>query len=154
MSALSDALKDVLVRFGVIKSEAPAEEQVSYEIVYEPDVQDAHGQWMTAETIRKGCENFNQNLEAGVVQPNLYHIQNTDKFSIEKSWINEELDVKVAGTDEPIKAGAWVVKVKYHDSNLWELKKAGVVQGVSIGCMGNINEITGEITDLTFDGEE
>jgi hypothetical protein len=154
MSALSDALKDVLVRFGVIKSEAPLEEeQISYEIVYEPEVKDGHGQWMTADTIRKGCENFNENLAAGIVQPNLYHLADTDKFTIEKSWINEELDVVVSGSEEPISAGSWVVKVKYNDKNLWSLKKAGVVQGVSIGCMGNINEETGEITDLTFDGE-
>jgi hypothetical protein len=154
MSALSEALKDVLVKFGVMKAaETPVEEKVSYEIVFEPDVKDAHEQWMTAETIEKGCANFNENLEAGVVQPNLFHLSDTDKFSIEKSWINQELDVVVSGSEEPIKAGAWVVKVKYHDDTLWALKKAGIVQGVSIGCMGNINEETGEITNLTFDGE-
>lgn len=155
MSTFSDALKDVCIRFGIIKSaDEPKEEMVSYEIVYEPDVKDAHGQWMTKETIEKGCENFNKNLEAGIVKSNLYHLAETDLFTIEKSWINQDLDVIVKDSNEPIPAGAWVVKVKYNDENLWALKKAGVIQGVSMGCMGNIDEVTGEITDLTFDGEQ
>lgn len=124
---------------------------ISYEIVYEPNVMDAHNQWMSPETIFKACENFNQNLEKGLVKPNLYHLENTDLFSIEKTWIQEELDVQVVETGEIIKAGTWVCKLKYNSSDLWELKKAGIVGGVSIGATGRINETTGEITDVNFD---
>lgn len=130
------------------------EEMVSYEVVYEPNVKDAHGQWMSLETVEKGCENFNANLNKGVVQPNLFHLQNTDAFSIEDTWIQKEFDVKVVQTDEVIKAGTWVAKIKYHDKELWELKKAGVIGGVSIGGSGYVNQETGEITDLTFNDDE
>lgn len=154
MSKLSEALNEVLVRFGIIKAAEPVVEQkIAYEVVYEPDTVDAHGEWMSAETIRKGCENFNENLSKGCIQSNLFHMEGTDKFTIEKSWINEELDVIVSGSDQPIKAGSWVVKIQYHDDNLWALKKADLIQGVSIGGMGYKNEETGEITGLTFDGE-
>lgn len=129
------------------------EEMVSFEVVYEPDTKDAHGEWMSAETIEKACENFNKNLKAGVVQPNLFHLENTDLFTIEDTWVQKELDVKVIQTDEVIKAGTWVAKVKYNDPTLWELKKQGVIGGVSIGGKGKINAKTGEITNVSFDGE-
>lgn len=138
----------------VNKSEStPQEEMISYEVVYEPLVKDAHGEWMSEETLALACENFNANLSKGVVQPNLFHLQNTDAFSIEDTWIQKELDIVVESTGEKIKAGTWVCKIKYKDENLWELKKSGVIGGVSIGGSGTINQETGEITNVTFDGE-
>lgn len=130
------------------------EEMVSYEVVYEPLVKDAHGEWMSESTIEKACENFNQNLEKGVVNSNLFHLEETDSFTIESTWVQKELDVKVIQTDEVIKAGTWVAKIKYNSEDLWNLKKAGVIGGVSIGGKGKINQKTGEITNVTFDGGE
>lgn len=129
------------------------EEMVSYEVVYEPLVKDAHGEWMSEETIAEACDNFNQNLEKGIVSPNLFHLQNTDSFTIESTWVQKELDVKVVQTGEVIKAGTWIAKIKYNDEALWELKKQGVVGGLSIGGKGKVNKKTGEITDVVFDGE-
>lgn len=126
------------------------EEMVSYEVVYEPNVKDAHGEWMSESTIEKACEDFNINLEKGIVQPNLFHMENTESFTIESTWIQKEFDVKVIQTDEVIKAGTWVAKIKYHNEDLWNLKKAGVIGGVSIGGVGKINKKTGEITDVSF----
>jgi hypothetical protein len=128
------------------------EEMVSYEVIYEPFVKDAHGEWMSDKTIEKAMENFNKNLEKGIVQPNLFHLKNTEAFSIESTWIQKELDVKVIQTDEIIKAGTWVAKIKYNDQNLWNLKKANVIGGVSIGATGVVNKDTGEITKVKFDG--
>lgn len=130
------------------------EEMVSYEVIYEPFTKDAHGEWMTDKTIEKACENFNKNLEAGVVKANLFHLKETEAFTIEKSWIQKELDVQVVQTGELIKAGTWVAKIKYNDEDLWQLKKSGVVSGVSIGAKGRINQETGEITNVTFDGDD
>lgn len=137
----------------VIKS-ADEEEMVAYEVVYEPDVKDAHGEWMSQETIIKACDNFNNNLLAGNVKPNLFHLSNTELFSIEKSWVQEEFDVIVEETGQLIKAGTWVVKIKYLDPDLWNLLKAGIIQGVSIGGRGIIDSETGEITEVTFDPVE
>lgn len=144
---------------GDTNKESPAEllkaseEMVSYEVVYEPFVKDAHNQWMSDVTLRKACENFSKNLEKGVVQPNLFHLENTKAFTIEDTWIQKELDVIVEATGEKIKAGTWIAKIKYHDNDLWILKKAGVVGGVSIGARGQVNQETGEITNVTFDGD-
>lgn len=135
------------------KKEVLDEEMVSYEVIYEPFVKDAHGEWMTDKTIEKACSNFNKNLEKGIVKANLFHIKETEAFTIESSWIQQELDVQVVQTGEVIKAGTWVAKIKYNDPVLWNLKKQGIVSGVSIGAKGTINKETGEITNVTFDGE-
>jgi hypothetical protein len=157
--ALTNAITNVLVKsFGDTsqesKPEVVSEQMVSYEIVYEPLVKDAHGEWMSEETLQLACENFNANLQKGIVQPNLFHMKNTDTFTIEDTWIQKEFDVVVDGTGEKIKAGAWICKIKYHDEDLWTLKKEGVIGGVSIGGKGSINKETGEITNVTFDGED
>ena len=136
------------------KSEVVDEEMVSYEVIYEPFTKDAHGEWMSDKTIEKAMENFNKNLEKGIVQPNLFHLKNTEAFTIESTWIQKELDVKVIQTDEIIKAGTWVAKLKYNDADLWQLKKSGVVGGVSISGMGTVNQTTGEITNVKFDGDD
>lgn len=129
------------------------EEMISYEVVYEPMIKDAHGEWMTEATIEKACENFNKNLEKGIVQPNLFHLKETDSFTIESTWVQKEFDVKVVQTNEVIKAGSWVAKIQYNDTELWNLKKQGIIGGVSIGGTGYVNKKTGEITDVSFDGE-
>ncbi len=152
------ALTEFIVKFfgdveGEQLVEKVTEQMISYEVVYEPNTKDAHGQWMSPETLELACENFNSNLQSGVVKSNLFHLENTDLFTIEKTWIQNELDVKVVGTEELIKAGTWVAKIKYNDEALWSLKKAGVIQGVSIGARGVINETSGEITNVTFDGD-
>ena len=133
---------------------AKAEEMISYEVVYEPNTKDAHGEWMSIETVQKACEDFNKYLEEGVVQPNLFHTQNTDYFTIEKSWIVPEIDMVVEATGEKVKAGTWVAKIKYNNEDLWTLKKSGVIGGVSIGATGVVNEETGEITNVSFAPKE
>jgi hypothetical protein len=128
-----------------------SEEMVSYEIVMEPLEKDAHGEWATADTIRSAYENFTKNYNLGNITPNLYHLYDTDKYDIQKTWINEELDVEVIGTGEVIKAGSWVCKIKYLDNDLWEQKKQGIIMGISIQASGNVDDDTGEITNITFD---
>ena len=156
--SIIDSIVEIIEKaFGDVSGEQQTEilkeEMVSYEVVYEPNVKDAHDQWMSEKTIQKACENFNKNLAAGVVQPNLFHLKDTDLFTIEDTWVQKELDVVVEATGEVIPAGAWIAKIKYNDPVLWELKKSGVIGGVSIGCSVVVNSETGEITNVTFDGE-
>lgn len=112
------------------------------DVIYEPFVPDAHGQWMSKETIRKACDNFNTNLEKGHIKDNLYHSKDDDGSVIEcdrvetlKTWINE-CDCYIG--DQFIPEGTWLGKFQYHDDGLWEMKKSGVLQGVSIGGRGRV----------------
>lgn len=144
-------IKLVLQKHGILKSDSPVEEMISYEVVYEPDTVDSHGHWMSKDTLEKGCSEFNKNLKEGIVKSNLFHLEDTDMFTVEDTWIHKEFDVSVDATGEKIKAGTWISKIQYHDENLWKLKKANVIGGVSIGAKGFLNEETGEITNLKFD---
>lgn len=123
------------------------EERISVEIVYIPDERDHHNQYMSKATVAAACEDFNSNLAAGKISANLYHLSNTDKFEILKSWVQEEIDVVANG--QTIPAGTWLVKLRY-SPELWKMKKAGKIQGVSIGCRGVVNPETGEITQVSF----
>ncbi len=133
----------------ILKSEKQKteEERISVEVVYVPGDQerDAHGQWMSAQTVQAACEDFNNNLSN--ISPNLYHLSNTNKFEILKSWINE-IDM-VSPTGQEVKEGTWLVKLRY-SPELWEMKKAGKLQGVSIGCRGVVDQQTGEISQVSF----
>lgn len=120
------------------------EQMIAIELVYEPYVPDAHGEWMSPETIRKACEDFNEKLSEGVLQPNLFHLTSTDKFEIVKSWINE---VPCQIGDQLVPEGAWLSSIQYTDSDLWDLKKSGIIQGVSIGCQGIVHEPTAEVNN-------
>lgn len=156
--SLLESISDLIEKaFGDVSSEEPVEvfdgEMVSYEVIYEPLVKDAHGEWMSNETIEAAMNNFNENLKKGVVKANLFHMKNTDLFTVEDTWIQKEMDVQVVQTGEVIKAGTWVAKIKYNDKALWELKKSNVIGGVSIGGKGYVNPETGEITNVTFDEE-
>lgn len=147
---MKELILKALAELGIIPPKK--EEQISYEVIYEPDTPDAHGEWMSKEEIVKACENFNKNLKKGVVKANFFHEENTELFEIEDTWVHKELDVTVDGTGEPIKAGTWIAKIRYKNAELWELKKTeGFFGGLSFCGMSYTNPETGEMTDLTFD---
>lgn len=112
------------------------EQMIAIEMIYEPNVPDAHGQYMSEDTVRKACESFNKNLLTGNVKPNLFHIAETDKFTILKTWINE---VECTIGDYLIPEGAWLGSTQFHDEDLWKAKKQGEIGGVSIGGIGIVH---------------
>lgn len=130
------------------------EQMISYEIIYEPNTVDAHGEWCSAETLVKAQANYEAAYEKGLATENLFHLAETNAFTIVKTWIQPEFDVIVKETGELIKAGSWVAKVQYNDPELWELKKAGVVGGLSVQCSALIDHETHEILEFFFDLEE
>lgn len=129
------------------------EQKRCIEIVYKPDVKDAHGEWMSSDTIKIAEESFRRNLDAGVVKANLFHVTPTEKFSIERSWILAE-DATFDGREEVVKKGTWLTETHYTDDKLWEMKKSGVIGGLSLGGYGKVDEKTGEIIKLFFSKEE
>ena len=143
-TSIAGAIGSVLVQKSTTE-----EEMVSYEIIYEPDTPDLHGQWMSKETLVKAHEDFKKAQEMGAVTENLYHLFDTDSWSVVNHWIQPEFDVTVTQTGEVIKAGSWVAKVQYTPET-WELKKAGIVGGLSLQCGGLLNEETNELSELDF----
>lgn len=134
-----------------IIKEFNVEEQKAVEVVYKPDTKDAHGEWMSAETIAKGKESFDSNA----VTPNLFHLVETDRFAITKNWLLEEdTDFEVEGETKTLVKGTWLAETHYTDASLWELKKSKELGGLSLGGYGDRNAETGEITNLCFSKEE
>lgn len=134
----------------VIKS-LNTEEQKCIEVVYAPNVKDAHGEWMEASTILRGQKSFSKN-EVG---SNLFHLVETDKFSITKSWIVEEdSDYETPDGVKTVAKGTWLAETHYTDPALWEMKKSGELGGLSLGGYGSVNEETGEIINLCFSKDE
>lgn len=109
------------------------EQMIATDVVYAPFELDAHGEWMSDTTIKKACDSFNSLWDDGKISMNLFHIKNTDQIKLLKSYV---LDEDTAYGDQVIKKGTWVAEYKFLDENLWKLKKAGVIGGLSIcgGC--------------------
>lgn len=129
------------------------EQRLCVEIVYKPIVKDAHGEWMSADTIKSAANSFWSNYQAGTCVSNLFHVTPTDKFKVTKSWLLEE-DAKFEGREEVVTKGTWLVETHYVDDGLWEMKKSKKLGGLSLGGFGNVDENTGEITNLFFSKEE
>jgi len=103
-------------------------------VVMVPDEIDAHGDITDAAEIRKACHNFNTFCR----QPNLYHMENTNLFSIVESY-TAPTDMLVDGIT--ITKGTWLCTVQVHDEVLWQDIKSGEVNGVSIGAVASVEKL-------------
>lgn len=111
----------------VIKSTDVELKQATH-VVYEPNVPDAHGEWMDEETVRKACHSFNVHCR----KANLFHRVETDKVEVVESYI---LPVDAMVGEREVKKGTWLAVIQYKDDYLWELEKSGELRGVSIGAI-------------------
>lgn len=145
----------------VIKSFNSAEEGISLEsvdgerkcleVIMEPHTRDAHDNWYTPETIAKGRESYENNKET--IPSNLFHLVDTQSFSVEETYILEE-DTHFEAIDDVLKKGTWMAWTKYTDDEVWDLKKSGELGGLSPSCLGKVDKETGEITNLAFTKED
>lgn len=107
--------------------------QVTY-VAMLPDSTDLHGDYTSAEEVRKACESFNRSNQ----QANLFHLSNTDDFEVIESYI-APADM-VLNTIAVLK-GTWLVTLQVHDEDLWTMVKDGDINGVSIGAMAEVEEL-------------
>lgn len=133
--------EDELVGIKLPISKATNEElmQVLY-VAMMPDEVDLHGDVTTESEVRSACHNFNQHC----MKANLFHLVETDTFSIVESYI--------APTDfilgeKLVKAGTWLVNLQVHDDTVWELVKSGQINGVSIGALASVQDIEEDTDD-------
>ncbi|MEC1928299.1 XkdF-like putative serine protease domain-containing protein [Bacillus amyloliquefaciens] len=113
------------------KSE-PDEQKLVYGIVYEPDVPDAHGDYMTAEEIEKAAHGFladarnidtNHNFEGGTCE-------------VVESYVAPD-DFEIGNA--VIRKGSWVLVTKASDE-VWDQIKAGVITGYSMAGTADVYE--------------
>ncbi|UUW39736.1 putative serine protease domain-containing protein [Vibrio phage VPMCC14] len=110
------------------------EQMIAIEPLYcKPMEADLHEEGMTEEEIRKMVSNINANLDK--ISGNIGHALNTEGFHFIKAWVNE-CDCIIG--DEIVPEGQPIIKVQFVDEKLWELRKSGKLQGLSIGALGHV----------------
>lgn len=109
---------------------------------------DAHDDVMTAEELEKLVAAVNEGIASGAISGNFDHNvdEPTDKFSFIKAFI-AECDMEIGGNFVP--EGTPLIKVQYHDRELWESRKAGEWTGWSIGAKaGSTEEAIMEVDEI------
>lgn len=118
--------------------------QVTY-VAMIPDHTDLHGDYTSAEEVRKAKESFNQELTKARQLSNLYHIVGTDSFDVIESYL---APTDFVLEDKFVKKGTWLVTLQIHDTDtLWPLIKSGEINGVSIGALARVENLEEEQDD-------
>lgn len=104
--------------------------QVTY-VAMMPDEVDLHGDFTSADEVRKAKESFNKSA----MRANLFHRMMTDKFSVIESYL-APTDFILG--DIPVKKGTWLMTFQIHDENIWKMIKSGDINGISIGAMAKV----------------
>ncbi|MGN4927836.1 XkdF-like putative serine protease domain-containing protein [Bacillus cereus group sp. MYBK14-1] len=125
----------------ILKTEE--EKQLVTGVVYEPDVEDSHGDTMTAEEIEKAAYTFMENYQHIDKQ----HDEIAGKGTVVENWIAKS-DMKVG--EQEVQAGTWLMTVRVDDADTWEEIKKGEVTGFSMGGFGERVEIA-KTDDFTLE---
>lgn len=103
-------------------------------IVYEPLVEDAHGNFMTEAEITKAAYYFTKNGNSIDIQ---HSFEPLEKATVVENWV-AKADFKIDDTE--IKKGTWLMTVEVSDSEVWEAVQKGEITGFSMGGVGNYSE--------------
>ncbi|MGE6260878.1 XkdF-like putative serine protease domain-containing protein [Heyndrickxia sporothermodurans] len=100
------------------------EQKLVYGLVYEPDVEDSHGDFMKAEEIEKAAHGFMKDA------------RNIDKQHDFNAGVGEVVESYIAPADftigeQTITKGSWVLVTKASD-DIWEEIKKGEITGYSM----------------------
>lgn len=107
-------------------------QQIVYGVVYEPDVVDAHGDFMDAEEIEKAAHVF------------LKEFRNIDKQHDFTSKVGEVIESYIAPADfelggQTVTKGTWMMAVKVVD-DVWTGIQKGEYTGFSLAGYGNVEK--------------
>ena len=108
-------------------------------VVYEPMVEDSHGNYMTEAEITKAAYWFAKNGDKVDLQ---HSFEPLTGATVVETWIAKS-DFQIG--DEVVKQGTWLMTVEVTDEAVWEGIQKGEITGFSMGGIGNYSE---EDTDL------
>lgn len=139
MKSESAKQQNITKQVPILKTEE--EKQLVTGVVYEPDVEDSHGDKMNAEEIEKAAYTFMENYQHIDKQ----HDEIAGKGTVVENWIAKS-DMTVG--EQEVQAGTWLMTVRVDDADTWEEIKKGEVTGFSMGGFGERVEIA-KADDLT-----
>lgn len=116
-------------------------------IVYEPLVEDAHGDFMTAEEIQKAAYWFAKNGVGNDVQ---HSFTPQSGLTVVESWI-AKADFEIDG--EKIAKGTWLMTVEVTDADIWTSIEKGEITGFSMGGRGQYSDEDVDLSTLQKGGE-
>lgn len=130
------AIVDKEAKTAVTKAKNEELKQVTY-VAMLPDSTDLHGDYTSAEEVRKAMESFNRSN----AQANLFHLAMTDKFSVVESYI---APVDFTLDEVQVQKGTWLMTLQIKDDALWELIKSEEINGISIGALASVEQLEEE----------
>lgn len=115
----------------VTKADDP--QKLVYGVVYEPETEDAHGDYMDAETIEKAAHSFMEDYQ----QIDKQHDFTTSAGKVVESYV---APVEMTINDTTITKGTWVLVTKATDE-MWEDIQKGEFTGYSLAGTAEVEEI-------------
>lgn len=116
---------------------ADDEERLVFGEVYAPDRPDAHGDYMTADEIKKAAYKFMKELRLDQVD-HQHNNETTPGVQVVESFI--------ARKDDPLFIpGSWVIGVHVPDDGLWQSIKKGEINGFSLEALALAEDQTVEV---------
>ncbi|WP_366294410.1 XkdF-like putative serine protease domain-containing protein [Paenibacillus sp. AN1007] len=110
-------------------------------VVYQPDVEDTHGDMMDADEIEKAAHLFMENQHTYNIDKQ--HDLDADKGYVVESYI-APCDMEIG--DQVIAKGSWVAGVKVTDDDTWEDIQKGEITGFSMWGVGKREEVEEDTT--------
>jgi len=111
-------------------------------IVYEPMVEDAHGNFMTEGEITKAAYYFAKSGNKVDLQ---HSFEPLEGAAVVESWI-AKADFQIG--DETVKQGTWLMTVEIADNQIWEAIEKGEITGFSMGGVGVYSEEDVQLEDV------
>jgi len=133
--APAPAADRIAVKKTVTIAKVATEQQLVYGIVYEPNVADAHQDYMTAAEIEKAAHGFMVRYAHGLGDTGTEHarILRRDQLPIVESYL-APVDFQLG--DAKVTKGTWIMVAKAQDATLWASIKSGEYSGWSFEGMG------------------
>lgn len=103
-------------------------------IVYEPMVEDAHGNYMTEDEIVKAAYWFAKNGDEVDLQ---HSFEALDNAKVVENWVTKS--TTTIG-DTELAQGTWLITVEITDDTVWEQIQKGELTGFSMGGVGKYSQ--------------
>lgn len=115
-------------------------------IVYEPMTEDAHGNYMTEEEIRKAAYWFAKNSDSIDLQ---HSFETADGLAVVENYVAPS-DMTIG--DTPIVKGSWIITVECANDEVWQAVQKGELTGFSMGGIGKYSEEDVALENVTKGG--
>lgn len=111
--------------------------QVTY-VCMRADSTDEHGDYTSANEVRKAADSFRKAWLANQKLTNLFHLYKTSSFDIIESFLSPS---EMSLNGHYVNKSDWLVTLQINDDKLWDAIKSGDIVGVSIGAKAKVIDL-------------